>query len=188
MIDARQFGKRAAQGRIVTRGEHQRLLEEGSVSRLDACRLFRGDMRSLLNSSLRIVGWEEEVPSVLSNEIILLDAAERLEALGAATHLGQGDSLEDIAIAIRRDAAVVLAVNAGELVEEAAFFDSGTSNQLVMPAFTYRDPESLELVGFRICYPDGEVEGKVEFVSSATLRRAWLNTGGRMLIAESEGF
>ena len=186
MTDKQRIGRRLTGGRTIVTDDQRQLIEEGDASRLEICRIFHGDLKSLIAASLSLLGAEDEIPAITEGGHTLVDVAVRLEGAGVHSRIAQADSLEDVAMAIVANSAVVLVVNAGELLDNAAFFDCGHANQLVMPAYAYRDPESLRLIGFDIHSPSGETASKRDFVTAEKLKDAWLETGGRMLIATAE--
>jgi len=188
MEDSHNYLRRSAPHQRIVSRTGRSLLEEGNSSRTDSCRMFRGDLYSLVVAATGILSKQREDPVDSNSLFTLPEAAESLRAQGLEVRVQQADSLEDLAIAITDGAAAFLAVNAGELLQNPAFFDSGHPNQLVMPVFCYRDVESLQMAGFTLHYPSADVSEAPIFVPCELLARAWLEAEGRMLVATNLEF
>jgi hypothetical protein len=109
--------------------------------------------------------------------------AEILTDLGLPSHTERGQSLEDLAGDVENGHGVIISANAGELWNDANYFEGGAANHAVTVTGVARDPETGQVQGFYI--NDSGTGHPAEFVDASTMTNAWLHTGGGEVVTDA---
>ncbi|MCX4092341.1 C39 family peptidase [Nocardia sp. alder85J] len=110
------------------------------------------------------------------------DQAAVLADYGIPAHAEQQQSFEDLAAEVQQGHGVIIEANAGYLWHDGRYVENGQDNHAVTVTGVARDPETGAIQGFYI--NDSGTGKSGEFVDSATMTKAWLNTGGQALVTD----
>jgi hypothetical protein len=100
-----------------------------------------------------------------------------LDAHGIPARVEVCDSLEDLAGRVEDGHGLIVGVNAGVLWDNRAYFDSGDPNHAIVVTGVDRDPQSGDILGFKIndsgVPPSGESN---KFIDAQTFTIAWFGS------------
>jgi len=103
------------------------------------------------------------------------DQVKILEGHGVPAHVEVCDSLENLAGRIEEGHGIILGLNAGVLWNNVNYFDNGQPNHAIVVTGLDRDPQTGEILGFKIndsgVPPSGNSN---KFVDAETMSVAWL--------------
>jgi len=98
-----------------------------------------------------------------------------LEGHGVPAHVELCDSLEDLAGRIEDGQGIIVGLNAGVLWDNVDYFDNGQANHAIVVTGLDRDPQTGEILGFKIndsgVPPSGNSN---QFVDADKMSLAWL--------------
>ncbi|HTW08782.1 MAG TPA: C39 family peptidase [Acidimicrobiales bacterium] len=110
--------------------------------------------------------------------------AQVLNDYGVPAHVETGESLEDLASQVEQGHGVIASVNAGYLWDDKTYVGNGhDNNHAVTVTGVARDPVTGAVQGFYINDSGDGQSG--QFVSAATMEKAWLGTGGIAVVTDA---
>ncbi len=116
------------------------------------------------------------------------DRAQLLTEMDIPSHVELGKNFQDLSDYIDNGKSVILSTNAGFLWQDPNYVgaDPTKPNHAVTLIDVAHDPQTDEIQGFFINdsgEPDKDV-GSGKFVDMNTMRNAWLNTGGKVVVSD----
>jgi len=110
--------------------------------------------------------------------------AQILNDYGVPAHQESGQSLEDLSSQVEQGHGVIASVNAGYLWDDKTYIGNGhDNNHAVTVTGVARDPLTGAVQGFFINDSGDGHSG--QFVSAATMEKAWLGTGGLAVVTDA---
>jgi hypothetical protein len=111
------------------------------------------------------------------------EQAQVLSDYGVPAHVETGQSTEDLATAVEQGHGVIADVNAGQLWQDQNYVQNGQANHAITVTGVARDPMTGQIQGF---YINDSGDGKsAEFVSAATMTKAWTDAGGVAVVTDA---
>ncbi len=111
------------------------------------------------------------------------DQAQILTDYGVSARVESGGDIEKLAQQVREGRGVILEANAGELWNDANYYDNGNPNHAIVVTGFERDTSANRITGFYINDSGAGQAGR--FVDVDTMKRAWVDTGGLSVVTDA---
>ena len=110
------------------------------------------------------------------------ERAQILRDFGVPAHAEVGGNLDQLAARVSEGRGVIIGANAGELWQDANYYDNGRSNHAVVVTGVERSPSTGQPTGFYINDSGRGEAGRL--VDAATMEDAWVKAGGKWTITD----
>jgi DNA-directed RNA polymerase specialized sigma24 family protein len=137
-------------------------------------------LRGIVPAVLRVLRLELDPQRQVKVTESLGDVLNTLAQYQVQVDIRAHNSIEEVAMMLEQEHVPVLAVNAGDLLDDSCFYDFGATNDLLMPIQCYRNLTTSRVEGFAVFQTSSAELG---FLSAQSISQGWLAHGGIVLDA-----